>query len=248
MIHDYLRIVEDGYTPRSPKTVVFAGRSAPGDPRGKEIIQLIHAVARTIEADARAREWLTVIFAPDYRVSLAERIIPAADLSEQVSTAASEPAGTCQIKLALNGAVTIGAPNGIVIELVDATGGGNAYLFGNSEEELRTLMESGVHPREFYSRSRVVRRVLDLFLTDEFSPGEPDRFAWVYHFLVENWDRCHHLADLESYLETHLRAEVDYMDRGEWARKAIVNIARHAPFSSHTAVEEYARDIWRLTP
>jgi starch phosphorylase len=244
VVHDYLRIVEDSYTPPTPKTVLFAGRAAPSDFRGKEIIQLIYAVARTIDAVPRAKQWLTIVFAADYRLSLAEKIIPAADLSEQVSTAASEPAGTCQIKLALNGAITIGAPSGVVIELVDAVGAGNIYLFGNSEDEIRLLKESGVHPREFYSRNHGVRRILDLFLTDEFSPGEPDRFAWVYHFLVENWDPFHHLADLESYLEAHGRAEADYLNQNEWAGKAILNIARNGAFCSRSAVEEYARDIW----
>ncbi|MCW5606062.1 MAG: glycogen/starch/alpha-glucan phosphorylase, partial [Burkholderiales bacterium] len=165
---------------------------------------------------------------------------------EQVAAAGLEPWGSMHIKFAMNGAVTVGALNGTVVELGDRVGEENIYLFGRGAEETSALRENGVHPREFYSRSPEIRRALDIFLTDELSPGEPGRFAWVYHFLVENWDRFHHLADLESYFEAHARAERNFADRDAWARKAIANAAGGAAMSSYAAVLEYASEIWDI--
>src|SRR5262249_34169371 len=191
---------------------------------------------------------LRVVFARDYRVTLAERIIPAADLSEQISTAGTEASGTSNMKFAMNGALTIGTLDGANIEIREEVGADNVFIFGNTVAQIEELRARGSRPREFYDRSPVIRRILDAFRGDRLSPGSPGRFGWVFQTLVEQPDPYFHLADLEAYLAAQEAAAHLFQDRHAWARKAILNVARMGKFSSDRTIQEYARDIWGVVP
>jgi starch phosphorylase len=191
---------------------------------------------------------MRVVFARDYRVTLAERIIPAADLSEQISTAGTEASGTSNMKLAMNGALTIGTLDGANIEIREEVGPENIFIFGNTVEQIERLRQENHPPREFYERSRTVRRILDAFLGDRLSPGSPGKFSWVFWSLVDRPDPYFHLADLEAYLAAQEEVARLYQDRQAWARKAVLNVARMGKFSSDRTIREYARDIWKVAP
>ena len=246
VIHHYLQVVEDGVVPTVPRTYIFAGKAAPGYWAAKQIIKLINNVAQVINRDHRAREAIKVVFVPDYRVSLAERIIPAADLSEQVSTAGTEASGTGNMKFALNGALTIGTLDGANIEIKEEVGDDNIFIFGNTAAEIAKLREEGAYkPREFYQRDERLRRVVDAFVSDRFSAKEEGIFKWLHHSLLEN-DHYFHLADFDSYLATQGVAAEVFADRSAWAEKAILNVARIGKFSSDRTIREYAADIWGI--
>jgi starch phosphorylase len=246
--HDYLRVVEDGRRPAVPRTVLFAGKAAPGYVAAKEVIYLLNCLAHLVNHDPRTEGALRVVFARDYRVTLAERIIPAADLSEQISTAGTEASGTSNMKFAMNGALTIGTLDGANIEIREEVGPENIFIFGNTVTQVEALRARGSWPREFYDKSPVVRRILDAFRGDRLSPGASGRFGWVFQTLVEQPDPYYHLADLEAYLAAQEAAARLYQDRHAWARKAILNVARMGKFSSDRTIQEYARDIWGVVP
>jgi len=246
IVHEYLRVVEDGAELQTPRTYIFAGKAAPGYWAAKQIIKLIHNVAQVINADARVKGSIKVVFLPDYRVSLAEAIIPAADLSQQISTAGMEASGTGNMKLALNGALTLGTLDGANIEIREEVGEENIYIFGNTAEELERLRARGYRPRTFYEMVDSHRRVMDALGSNFFCPDTPGQSGWIYYSILDQGDRYFHLADLTSYLQVSGVAEREYMDRDLWARKAILNVARMGKFSSDRAVKEYNRDIWQL--
>jgi starch phosphorylase len=249
MIHLYLSVAEDGVSLPVPRTCVFAGKAAPGYAMAKLIIKLIHNVARVIHKDPRVANQLRVAFLPDYRVTLAERIIPAADLSEQISTAGMEASGTGNMKLAMNGAVTIGTLDGANVEIAEEVGTENIYIFGLTAEEIEAHRKNGsYHPWEYYHRSPAIRRVMDALGSDRFCPTEPGLFQAIFHAVMNGGDRYFHLADFESYAAAQDRAAKDYMDRDAWARKAILNVARIGKFSSDRTIQEYSRDIWNVAP
>jgi starch phosphorylase len=248
VVHEYLCLTDDGRRPAVPRTILVAGKAAPSYTVAKEIIHLFHCLAELIDRDPRAEGALRVVFARDYRVTLAERIIPAAELSEQISTAGTEASGTSNMKFAMNGALTVGTLDGANIEIRDAVGPENFFLFGATVEQVEALKRDGRHPRTFYDRSPAVRRVMDAFRGDRLCPGEHGKFAWVFRSLVDEWDPYFHLADLESYLEAQAAAERLYRDRHAWAKAAILNVARTGRFSSDRTVAEYARDIWGVAP
>lgn len=248
VVHEYLRIVEDGYQPPVPRTVIVAGKSAPGYFAAKQIIHLINCLGDLINRDPLCNGYLKLIFAPDYRVTLSELIIPATNLSEQISTAGTEASGTGNMKFAINGALTIGTLDGANIEIREEVGAENFFLFGNRVDEIHQLATQGVHPRVFFDRSPMIQRVMNAFRTDRLSPGEPGKFAWVFHKLVESWDQYFHLADLDSYLHMQDQACQLYTDQREWTRRAILNVARMGKFSSDRTIKEYARDIWDIRP
>jgi glycogen phosphorylase len=230
-------------------TVLFAGKAAPGYWAAKQIIRLIHHVGRVVNGDARVKGRLKVVFLPDYRVSLAEVIIPAADLSEQISTAGTEASGTGNMKLAMNGALTMGTLDGANIEILEAVGNDNMFIFGLKAEEIGDLRRRGAyHPWEHYQRSPRVRRVMDAFRSRLFCVDEPGLFHWIYQSLVEGRDHYFHLADLESYLDAQEQAARTFGDRSQWDRMAILNVARIGKFSSDRTIAEYARDIWGIAP
>lgn len=249
VVHLYLRIVEDGHLPPQPRTHVFAGKAAPGYRAAKQIIRLINDVARVVNRDPKARSHLRVVFVPDYRVSLAEVLIPAADLSEQISTAGTEASGTSNMKFAMNGALTVGTLDGANIEICEEVGRENVFIFGLTVPQVRALRAAGPHrPAEIYARSPVVHRVLDTVRSSRFCRDAPGRHEWVALRLLTDNEPYLHLADLESYLIAHSEAASLYADRAAWANKAILNVARIGKFSSDRAVRDYAREIWRMRP
>ena len=249
VVHDYLSLVEDGIEPPVTRTYIFAGKAAPGYWVSKQIIKLINNVAAVVNADARVHDRIKVVFVPDYRVSLAEIIMPAADLSQQISTAGMEASGTGNMKLAMNGALTVGTLDGANIEIMEAVGEDNFYKFGLSTNEVSWLRQQGnYNPRDLYNSNPVLRRVMDSLASDRFCPDEQGLFRWIVDEILDRGDRYFHMADLASYIEASSRAAKDYQDRSLWATKAILNVARVGRFSSDRAVREYARDIWNIKP
>jgi glycogen phosphorylase len=248
IIHRYWRIVEDGVQPLAPRTYIFAGKSAPGYFMAKLIIKLIHSIGEIVNADPRTRDLMKVVFLPDYRVSLAEAIIPAAELSEQISTAGKEASGTGNMKLALNGALTIGTLDGANIEIRDEVGEDNIFIFGLRTEEVLDLLAHGYDPQVFLGGNRYLRRVVDSIAAGHFSRGDKDLFRPLVAKLLSTRDEYVHLADLESYIDAQERVDVVYRDRTSWLKKSLLNIARVGKFSSDRTITQYAREIWSLRP
>jgi starch phosphorylase len=249
VVYRYLRLVEDGVAPEQPRSVIFSGKAAPGYAMAKLVIRLVHHVAAVVNADARAAPALQVAFVPDYRVSLAEQIVPAADLSEQISTAGMEASGTGNMKLAMNGAVTIGTLDGANVEIREEVGDDNIYIFGLRAEEVRSLRESGAYqPAEYCQRSEAVRRVLDALCGNRFCPGEPGLFRPLHDAILYGGDRYMHVADLEAYIAAQDRVAADALDVRHWRRKALLNVAGAGRFSSDRTIREYAARVWHVAP
>ncbi len=246
IIHDYVTAVDEGRLPEVPRTYVFAGKAAPGYWAAKQIIKLINNVGQVINNDPRVSEMMKVVFIPDYKVSLAERIIPAADLSEQISTAGKEASGTGNMKFAMNGALTIGTLDGANIEIKQEVGEDNIFIFGLRAEEIEVMREMrSYNPREHYDGNASVRRVLDALQSNRFCVDEPGLFTWIFDSLVSH-DEYFNLADLPSYINMQEMVSGEFQQPALWARKAIINVARIGYFSSDRTVIEYARDIWDI--
>ena len=247
VMHDYLCMVEDGEAPKTARTVLFAGKAAPGYWAAKQIIKLIHSVAAVVNKDPRSNQLLRIAFLPDYRVSLAESIIPAADLSEQISTAGMEASGTGNMKLMMNGAVTVATWDGANIEIAEEAGEDNIYIFGLRAEQIEQMQRNGLYrAREYYERDPRIKRVLDCFLNDRFSPSEPGLFRWIFDELINRGDRFFHIADLPQYIDINARIDADFQDTVKWRRMAILNTARSHKFSSDRTIKEYSAGIWDL--
>jgi starch phosphorylase len=246
IIHRYWEIVEDGKIPLAPRTFIFAGKAAPGYWIAKLVIKLIHSIAEVVNADPRTRQHLRVVFLPDYRVTLAEAIIPAAELSEQISTAGKEASGTGNMKLALNGALTIGTLDGANIEIRDEVGPENIFIFGLTADEVSSLIASGYDPERYLHQHRGMRRIVDSIASGHFSRGDKDIFRPLVAKLLSTRDEYVHLADLPAYIETQAAVDANYRDRNSWLRKSLLNIARMGKFSSDRTIHEYARDIWHI--
>ncbi|MCX7701070.1 MAG: glycogen/starch/alpha-glucan phosphorylase [Gemmataceae bacterium] len=247
IIHDYLRIVDDRVLRGPPRTYIFAGKAAPGYVAAKQIIRLIHDVAQVVNADLRVRDHLRVVFLPDYSVTLAERIIPAADLSEQISTAGTEASGTGNMKFAMNGAMTIGTLDGANIEIREEVGPENIFIFGLTVEQVQSL-RGHYRPEDYCRQSESVRRVVQALREGRFAGGMPSRHDWVVQKLLAPGEKYLHLADLDSYLAAHDAAGDLFLDSESWTTKAILNVARIGKFSSDRSVREYAELIWRMKP
>ncbi|HYI09925.1 MAG TPA: glycogen/starch/alpha-glucan phosphorylase [Thermoanaerobaculia bacterium] len=245
VIHRYWAIVEDGEIPLQPRTVLFAGKAAPGYWMAKLIIKLIHSVAEVVNADPKSREHLRVVFLPDYRVSLAEVIMPAAELSEQISTAGKEASGTGNMKLALNGALTIGTLDGANIEIRDEVGEKNIFIFGLQAHEVADEIKH-YDPQRYLHEHRWMRRAVDSLGSGHFSRGDKDIFRPILASLLSTRDEYVHLADLPSYVERQKEVDVAYRDRARWNRMSLLNIAHMGKFSSDRTIAEYARDIWNV--
>ena len=231
-----------------PRTVIFAGKAASAYHMAKQVIRLINDVAAVVNQDPRMRGRLKVVFIPNYSVSLAELIIPAADLSEQISTAGTEASGTGNMKFALNGALTIGTLDGANVEMRDAVGADNFFIFGNTTPEVAALRASGYQPRAYYEQDAALRQVLDQLRDGVFSPGDEGRYQGIYDVLVNWGDHYLLLADYASYVATQEQVDLLYRQRDEWDRKAILNVAGMGPFSADRTIAEYASEIWRATP
>jgi starch phosphorylase len=230
-----------------PRTVIFAGKAASAYYMAKLIIRLINDVAREINNDPRVNDKLKVVFIPNYRVSLAELIIPAADLSEQISTAGTEASGTGNMKFALNGALTIGTWDGANIEMAENVGLDNIFIFGNRTEQVAALRASGYNPRRFYDHNYDLKTAIDRIAEGVFSPEEPNRFHDITRTLLES-DYYLLLADYADYVATQKRVDDLYRRPNEWARQAILNVAGMGAFSADRTIREYADDIWQVKP
>ncbi len=249
IIDEYLCLIEDGVEPVVPKTYIFAGKAAPGYWAAKQIIKLINNVGKIINRDDRVKDMIKVVFIPDYRVSLAEKIIPAADLSEQISTAGTEASGTGNMKFALNGAITIGTLDGANIEIMEEVGKDNIYIFGLKTKKIQEINRlKSYRPLDYYHRHKGIRRVMDALQGDRFCPEEPGLFKWIFRYILDQGDSYFHLADFMSYKKAHAKAGKEYKNSSLWAQKAILNVARMGKFSSDRAVSQYAREIWNIKP
>jgi starch phosphorylase len=249
IVYEYLRLIEDGVHPPVPRTYVFAGKAAPGYRAAKQIIKLICSVASVVNNDRRASRHMKVVFVPDFRVSLAEQIIPGADLSEQISTAGSEASGTGNMKLAMNGALTIGTLDGANIEILEAVGAENIFIFGLTAERIQSLRaDGGYHSRAVYQRDAHVKRILDAFDSTLFSPKDSGQFHWIVESVLDRGDPYFLLADLPAYIAAQDKVAETFTDSAAWTSKAILNVARIGRFSSDRTVAEYASDIWGITP
>ncbi|MBR3501371.1 MAG: glycogen/starch/alpha-glucan phosphorylase [Alphaproteobacteria bacterium] len=247
VIGDYLAIVRDNVRPITPKTYIFAGKAAPSYTFAKLVIKLINNVAQVINNDERVNDYIKVVFIPDYKVSVAEKLIPGADMSCQVSTAGFEASGTSNMKFALNGALTVGTYDGANIEIREAVGAENFYLFGLTDEEIRAKRLT-YNPREIYENSDYVKRILNAVNSNMFCENDyPQLFRPIYDSLLNN-DYYFVLADLEGFNNAVHQAEKDFNNKYEWARKALLNVARIGYFSSDRSVMEYAEKIWHIKP
>jgi len=237
VVHLYLCAADDGQV-ITPRTHLFSGKAAPGYWTAKHIIHLINEVARTIDADPRVRDQLKVVFIPDYRVSVAEWLIPSANVSEQISTAGLEASGTGNMKFAMNGALTVGTWDGANIEMAEHIGEENMYIFGLRAEAIEQMRAQGYSPRSFYERSPRLRRVIDAIAAGRFG-----QFQTIVDLLLGG-DHFFLLADFDHYVDTQERISADFRQPDAWTRKAILNVARMGYFSSDRTIAEYAREIW----
>jgi starch phosphorylase len=231
----------------TPRTFFFAGKAAPAYRLAKLIIKFINNLAGAIDGDPIAHGRLKVVFLPDYCVSLAERLIPAADVSNQISTAGYEASGTSNMKFMMNGALTIGTRDGATIEMAEEAGEENFFLFGLTADQIAGS-RSWYDPHWHYDNEPETRAALDLIFSDHFSRYEPGIFASLRDSLLTHGDHYMHLADLRSYLEADQRLTALYTDRAAWARKAILNVAGSGKFSSDHTIAQYATEIWQAKP
>ncbi len=243
----YQRIRDNPHADVVPRTVIFAGKAAPGYAMAKAIIKLINNVARTVNADPVMRDKLRVAFLPDYDVSLAQKIMPAADLSQQISTAGMEASGTGNMKLALNGALTIGTLDGANIEIRDHVGAENMFIFGLTAEEV-AARRAGYQPRRELECNPELERTLDLIESGFFSPERPDDARTVVNRLLSDGEPFMVLADFTAYARAQAQVDALYVREDEWSRTAIINCLNMGYFSSDRSIREYAERIWAVKP
>ncbi|MDB5774827.1 MAG: glycogen phosphorylase [Herbaspirillum sp.] len=246
VITRYNRIIDNPASVYVKRTVIFSGKAASAYHMAKNIIRLINDVAHTINNDPRVGDRLKVVFIPNYSVSLAELIIPAADLSEQISLAGTEASGTGNMKLSLNGALTIGTLDGANVEIQEQVGSENMFIFGKTTEEVAHIRAYGYQPRLLYEADTELKQVLDQIRHGRFSPEEPSRFHGIFDELVSFGDRYLLLADYASYIATQDRIDEEYRQSESWHRKVIANVAGMGMFSSDRTIADYAEDIWRV--
>jgi glycogen phosphorylase len=242
----YNRLRENPSVKIVPRTFFFAGKAAPAYKLAKLIIKFINNLADTIDGDPVVRGRLNVIFLPEYNVTLAERLIPASDVSNQISTAGYEASGTSNMKFMMNGALTVGTRDGATIEMAEEAGEENMFLFGLTVEQVENS-QAWYNPQWHYEHEPETRAALDLIFSDHFSRNEPGVFAPLRDTLLQT-DHYMHLADLTSYCKTQDRVEALYAQPGEWAHKAILNVASSGKFSSDRTIAEYTSEIWKVEP
>ncbi|MBN2385095.1 glycogen/starch/alpha-glucan phosphorylase [bacterium] len=241
----YNRVLENRPEYESvPRAIIFAGKSAPGYFMSKLIIKLIHCVADIVQAHPKVREKLQIVFAPNYTVSLAQILIPAADLSEQISTAGYEASGTGNMKFALNGALTIGTLDGANVEIREEVGPDNFFLFGLNAQEIRDYRPH-YNPVDILEQNEQLSQIINQLSDGYFSPGAPDLFHPIVNTLLGDGDRYFVLADYQAYIDCQDRVAAMYLNRKDWNRMAVLNVARCGKFSSDRAIQEYAQNIWR---
>lgn len=241
IVYLYQAIKYQGLRP-TPRTFIFAAKASSGYDMAKNIIKFIHSISQLIECDELVREYIKVVFIPDYKVSLAEIILPAADVSEQISQAGKEASGTGNMKLMLNGAITLGTLDGANVEILEAVGEENIVIFGLKTEEVNQLVAEGYKPWEWYNRSERVKQTLDFIRT--MTVG-----GMNFNFLVDyllNDDPFMCLADFESYIHAQQQIEEAYNHEKQWQKMSLVNTAKAGIFSADRAVKEYADRIWHI--
>jgi len=244
----YRRIRDNPRADFVPRTVIFAGKAAPGYAMAKAIIKLINNVARTIGADPDVRDKLRVAFLPDYDVSLAQKIMPAADLSQQISTAGMEASGTGNMKLSLNGALTIGTLDGANIEIRDHVGAENVFIFGLTADEVAAKRAAGYQPRRELDTNPELEATLELIESGFFSPGRPDDAKPVINRLLSYGEPFLVLADFAAYALAQEKVDALYVREDEWSQKAVINCLNMGYFSSDRSIREYAERIWAVKP
>ena len=244
----YRRLLANPELDIQPRVFIFGAKAAPGYELAKEIIYATNKIAEKINNDVRIQDKLKVIFLPNYRVSLAEKIIPAADVSEQISTAGKEASGTGNMKLALNGAVTIGTLDGANIEIAEEVGDDNIFIFGLTVDEVKALDEKGYNSHEYYENSAEIRACLDWLDTDYFTPGNPGELSGLKHCFLAGGDPYKVLADFQSYANAHQALDSAYKNQQQWAKMAILNTALMGKFNSDRSIDDYVQNIWHLTP
>lgn len=247
IVHLYNRLRAEPGWDMTPRTFFFAGKAAPAYELAKTIIKFINHLAAAIDAEPWMRGRLKVVFLPNYSVSLAERLIPASDVSEQISTAGYEASGTGNMKFMMNGALTIGTRDGATIEMAQEAGEENFFLFGLTAEEVESS-RGWYNPRWHYENEPAIAAVLDLIFSDHFNRSEPGAFASLRGTLLDHGDKYRHLADLTAYCKAQEDASSVYTDADVWTRKAILNVAASGKFSSDRTINDYARDIWQARP
>ncbi|MCH9055761.1 glycogen/starch/alpha-glucan phosphorylase [Parathermosynechococcus lividus] len=243
----YQRLKDHPNLDITPHTFIFGGKAAPGYYKAKLIIKLINSVAEVVNTDPTVADRLKVVFLPDYNVTCGQRVYPAADLSEQISTAGYEASGTGNMKFALNGALTIGTLDGANVEIREEVGAENFFLFGNTVEQLQEIWRNGYRPWEIANNNPMLKRVLDLISCGHFSHGDTELFRPIVEHLWQN-DRYCLLADYQSYVDCQEQATRLYRDQKQWVKMSILNVARMGKFSSDRAIREYCEDIWRVQP
>jgi len=248
VVRRYHAILDDPQADWVPRSVILSGKAATSYHMAKQIIRLIHDVAAVINADARVGNRLRVVFVPNYGVSVAEMIMPGADLSQQISTAGTEASGTGNMKLALNGALTIGTLDGANIEIRDKVGEGNIFIFGHTTSAIAALNQSGYQPLRIYESNPALKAVLDAIAGGQFSPAEPDRYRGLVDALLWGGDHYKLLADYDAYIAAQARVDALYRDGDAWVRCAIANVAGMGSLSSDRAIREYASQVWRIAP
>jgi starch phosphorylase len=245
VIASYLELRDDPSLDLHPRTYVFAGKAAAGYAMAKLHIKLINAVGEVVNFDPQLKGRLKVAFVPNYGVSLAEVIIPGADLSVQISQAGKEASGTGNMKFAMNGALTIGTLDGANIEIREEVGADNFYLFGLHADEVRALQQQGYRPSDYIARSARLREAVELLESGFFNPDEPGLFHPVTHSLRHH-DPFMVCADFDAYRAAEHQALVDYTHTTAWSRRALLNIAGSARFSSDETIRQYASEIWNV--
>ncbi|HPY14034.1 MAG TPA: glycogen/starch/alpha-glucan phosphorylase [bacterium] len=231
-----------------PRTKIFGGKAAPGYYVSKQIIKLINSVSNVVNNDPEVNKYLNVFFFPNYSVSMAEKIIPASELSEQISTAGFEASGTGNMKFMLNGALTIGTLDGANVEMLEEAGADNIFIFGLTADGVKEAKMTGYNPRVIYETDPELKEVLDKIRSNYFNPEEPEVFAHLFNDLVTYGDNYMLLADYRSYVNAQDKVEAVYRDRFEWTKKSILNTARSGKFSSDRTISEYADEIWHVAP
>jgi starch phosphorylase len=248
LVTRYNRIRQEKPANMQPRTAIFAGKAAPGYAMAKRIIQLINYVADIVNNDPAVDGLLKIVFVPNYDVQTAEDLIPAGDLSQQISTAGTEASGTGNMKLALNGALTIATHDGANDEIAEAVGHENIFMFGNTYDQLSMLRAEGYDPRKIYNSNDALRQTLDMIRGGYFSPQNTDLFVPVIDSLLSGGDHYMLLADYDSYVKCQEQVDAVYRDKNEWNRKAVLNVASMGGFSIDRLTDQYAVEMWNAKP
>lgn len=244
----YRRLLNDPTYEMNPRVFIFGAKAAPGYALAKNIIRAINKIAEKVNNDPRINDKIKIVFPQNYRITMAEKMIPAADLSEQISTAGKEASGTGNMKLALNGALTVGTLDGANVEIGEEVGDENIFIFGNTVEEVEAIKSKGYNPYDYYNSNWELKAVIDWLRSDYFTPGEHDAFAPLCSSWLEGGDPYLCLADYADYVRAQEDVDKAFSDKKRWAKMAILNTARMGKFSSDRTISEYAKQIWKLKP